>query len=148
MKIEIDKEDFVKLAVYASCADLPDEEREYEKTVSGILHSLDKDVAAEIAGEMLALKVKIELLNGANVEDGGDDETETSSKKHKVEKIMTDIVRKINTRLEQGETITEIVGAYYNYNNLVDLLCGIYDLTFEERQEVMKQWSFDVMFND
>ena len=148
MKIEIDKEDFVKLAVYASCADPPDEEREYEKTVSGILHSLDKDVAAEIAGEMLALKVKIELLNGANVEDGGDDEMETSSKKHKVEKIMTDIVRKINTRLEQGETITEIVGAYYNYNNLVDLLCGIYDLTFEERQEVMKQWSFDVMFND
>ena len=41
-----------------------------------------------------------------------------------------------------------IVGAYYNYNNLVDLLCGIYDLTFEERKEVMKQWSFDVMFND
>lgn len=52
---------------------------------------------------------------------------------------MTDIVRKINTRLERGETITEIVGAYYNYNNLVDLLCGIYDLTFEERKEVMKQ---------
>lgn len=69
MKIEIDKEDFVKLAVYASCADLPDEEREYEKTVSGILHSLDKDVAAEIAGEMLALKVKIELLNGTSAED-------------------------------------------------------------------------------
>lgn len=69
MKIEIGKKDFVTLAVLASCADLPDEEREYEKTVSGILHSLDKDVAAEIAGEMLALKVKIELLNGTSAED-------------------------------------------------------------------------------
>ncbi|WP_270624599.1 hypothetical protein [Ligilactobacillus ruminis] len=73
---------------------------------------------------------------------------ETSSKKHKVEKILTDIVHKINTRLEHGETITEIVGAYYYYNNLVYLLCGIYDLTFEERKEIMKRWSFDVMFND
>lgn len=92
-------------------------------------------------------RIKVQVTE-RKVEDGGDDEMETSSKKHKVEKIMTDIVRKINTRLERGETITEIVGAYYNYNNLVDLLCGIYDLTFEERKEVMKQWSFDVMFND
>ncbi len=73
---------------------------------------------------------------------------ETSSKKHKVEKILTDIVHKINTRLEHGETITEIVGVYYNYSNLVDRLCGIYDLTFEERKEVMKRWSFDAIFND
>nr|DAT63364.1 MAG TPA: hypothetical protein [Caudoviricetes sp.] len=72
----------------------------------------------------------------------------TSSKRHKVEKILTDIVRKINTRLEHGETITEIVGAYYNYNNLVDLLCGIYNLTFEETKEVMEQWSFDSQFGD
>ena len=35
----------------------------------------------------------------------------------KPKKILTDIVRKINTRLEYGETITEIVGAYYNYDN-------------------------------
>ena len=148
MKIEIEKEDFVRLAVYASCADLPKEENKYGMTLTKVMDSLDEDVAGEIASDVLALRARIEMLNGANVEDGGDDEMETSSKKHKVEKIMTDIVRKINTRLEQGETITEIVGAYYNYNNLVDLLCGIYDLTFEERQEVMKQWSFDVMFND
>lgn len=72
----------------------------------------------------------------------------TSSERYKVEEILTDIVRKINTRLEYGETITEIVGAYYNYDNFVDLLCGIYNLTFEERKEVMKQWSFDSIFND
>lgn len=72
---------------------------------------------------------------------------ETSRKRHKVEEILTDIVREINTRLEHGEIITEIVGVYYNYDSLVDLLCGICDLTFEERKEVMKQWSFDSMFN-
>ena len=148
MKIEIDKEDFVRLATHASCADPPEEEKKCGVTLGKVMDSLDKDIANDIASNMLALRARIEILNGANVEDGGDDEMETSSKKHKVEKIMTDIVRKINTRLEQGETITEIVGAYYNYNNLVYLLCRIYDLTFEERQEVMKQWSFDVMFND
>ena len=71
-----------------------------------------------------------------------------SRKGRKVEEILTDIVREINARLEHGEAITEIVGVYYNYDSLVDLLCGIYDLTFEERKEVMKQWSFDRMFND
>lgn len=73
---------------------------------------------------------------------------EALSKRHKVEKILTDIVREINTRLEHGEIITEIVGVYYNYDSLVDLLCGIYDLTFEERKEVTKRWSFDSVFND
>ena len=69
MKIEIEKEDFVRLAVYASCADLPDEENKCGATLSKIMDSLDENVAGEIAGDMLALRAKIELLNGANVED-------------------------------------------------------------------------------
>ena len=69
MKIEIDKEDFVRLAVYASCADLPEKENKYEMTLRKIMGRLDEDVAGEIAGDMLALRTRIEMLNGANVED-------------------------------------------------------------------------------
>ena len=69
MKIEIEKEDFVRLVVYASCADLPDEENKYGATLSKIMDSLDKDVANDVAGDMLGLRTRIEVLNGANVED-------------------------------------------------------------------------------
>ncbi|MDB7636326.1 hypothetical protein [Ligilactobacillus ruminis] len=69
MKIEIDKKDFVRLAVYASCADLPKEEDKCGATLSKIMDSLDKDVANDVAGDMLALRARIEVLNGANVED-------------------------------------------------------------------------------
>ena len=69
MKIEIDKEDFVRLAVYASCADLPEEENKYEMTLRKVMDSLDEDVAGEIAGDVLALRTRIEMLNGANVEE-------------------------------------------------------------------------------
>lgn len=69
MKIQIDKEDFVTLAVLASCADLPDEEEEYEKVVGGIVRGLDKDVAAEVAGDILVKAAKLELRHGASRED-------------------------------------------------------------------------------
>lgn len=92
MKIEIDKEDFVRLATYASCADLPEEEKKCGVTLGKVMDSLDKDIANDIASNMLALRARIEILNGANVEDGGDDEMETSSKKHKVEKIMSQVL--------------------------------------------------------
>jgi hypothetical protein len=69
MKIEIDKEDFVKLAVYASWADLPKEENKCGMTLRKVMDSLDKDVADDVAGDMLALRARIEMLNGANVED-------------------------------------------------------------------------------
>lgn len=85
MKIEIDKEDFVKLAVYASCADLPKEEDKCGMTLRRVMDSLDKDVANDVAGDMFALRARIEMLNGANVEDlvkaileamAGDDEND------------------------------------------------------------------------
>lgn len=85
MKIEIDKKDFVRLAVYASCADLPEKENKYKTTFTRIMDSLDKDVANDVASDMLALRTRIEVLNGANVEDlvkailaamMGDDENE------------------------------------------------------------------------
>lgn len=69
MKIEIDKEDFVALAVYASCAELPEKENRYEMILRRIMDSLDKDVANDVAGDMLALRAKIEMLNGASVEE-------------------------------------------------------------------------------
>lgn len=69
MKIEIDKEDFVTLAVYASCADLLGKENKYEMTLRRIMDSLDEEEAAEIAGDVIALRTRIEVLNGANVED-------------------------------------------------------------------------------
>ena len=69
MKIEIDKEDFVRLAVYASCADLPEEENKFEMTLRKVMDSLDEDTASEVSGDILALRTKIALLNGANVED-------------------------------------------------------------------------------
>ena len=69
MKIEIDKEDFVILAVYASCADLPKEENKFEMILRRIMDSLGKDIAAEIASNMLALRNRIEILNGASVEE-------------------------------------------------------------------------------
>lgn len=69
MKIEIEKEDFVRLAVYASCADLPKKEDKCGMTLRRVMDSLDKDVANDVAGDMLALRARIEMLNGANVED-------------------------------------------------------------------------------
>lgn len=69
MKIEIEKEDFVRLAVYASCAALPEEENKCGMTLRKVMDSLDKDVANDVAGDMLALRARIEMLNGANVED-------------------------------------------------------------------------------
>lgn len=86
MKIEIEKEDFVRLAVYASCADLPEEENKCGMTLRKVMDSLDKEDANAIAGDMLALRTRIEVLNlnGASVEElvkaalaammGGDDE--------------------------------------------------------------------------
>nr|DAT45980.1 MAG TPA: hypothetical protein [Caudoviricetes sp.] len=70
MKIEIEKEDFVRLAVYASCADLPKkEENKCGMTLRKVMDSLDKDVANDVAGDMLALRARIEVLNGASVEE-------------------------------------------------------------------------------
>nr|DAF29328.1 MAG TPA: hypothetical protein [Caudoviricetes sp.] len=69
MKIEIDKEDFVKLAVYASWAYLPDEEDKCEMTLEKIMDSLDKEDAAKITIDILALRTKIALLSGVNVEE-------------------------------------------------------------------------------
>lgn len=68
-RIEIAKEDFVALAVYASCAELPEKENRYEMILRRIMDSLDKDVANDVAGDMLALRAKIEMLNGASVEE-------------------------------------------------------------------------------
>lgn len=85
MKIEIDKKDFVRLAVYASCADLPEKENKYKTTFTRIMDSLDKDVANDVASDMLALRARIEVFNGASVEElvkaalaamMGDDENE------------------------------------------------------------------------
>lgn len=85
MKIEIDKKDFVRLAVYASCADLPEKENKYKTTFTRIMDSLDKDVANDVASDMFALRARIEVLNGASVEElvkaalaamMGDDENE------------------------------------------------------------------------
>lgn len=67
MKIEIEKEDFVRLAVYASCADLPKEENKCGMTLRKVMDSLDKDVANDVASDMLALRTRIEVLNGASV---------------------------------------------------------------------------------
>ena len=71
MKIEIEKEDFVRLAVYASCADLPEEENKCGMTLRKVMASLDKEDANAIAGDMLALRTRIEVLNlnGASVEE-------------------------------------------------------------------------------
>lgn len=71
MKIEIEKEDFVRLATYASCADLPEEENKCGMTITRIMDSLDKDVADDVASDMLALRARIEMLNlnGASVEE-------------------------------------------------------------------------------
>lgn len=69
MKIEIDKEDFVKLAVYASWAYLPAEEDKCEMTLRKIMDSLDKEDAAKITIDILALRTKIALLSGVNVEE-------------------------------------------------------------------------------
>lgn len=52
-----------------SCADLPKEENKCGMTLRKVMDSLDKDVANDVAGDMLALRARIEMLNGANVED-------------------------------------------------------------------------------
>lgn len=69
MKIEIGKEDFVALAVYASCAELPEKENKYEMIIRRIMDSLDKAVANDVAGDMLTLRARIEVLNGASAEE-------------------------------------------------------------------------------
>ena len=69
MKLEIEKEAFVRLPVSASCADLPKEENTGGMTLRKVMDRLDKDVANDVAGDMLALRARIEMLNGANVED-------------------------------------------------------------------------------
>lgn len=69
MKIEIDEKDFVKLAVYASCAALPKEENKCGMTLRKIMDSLDKEDAAKITIDILALRAKIALLSGVNVEE-------------------------------------------------------------------------------
>lgn len=69
MKIEIDEKDFVKLAVYASWAYLPDEEDKCEMILRKIMDSLDKEDAAKITIDILALRTKIALLSGVNVEE-------------------------------------------------------------------------------
>lgn len=69
MKIEIEKEDFVRLATYASCAVLPEKENKCGMTITRIMDSLDKDVANDVASDMLALRARIEVLNGASVEE-------------------------------------------------------------------------------
>lgn len=70
MKIEIDKNDFVKLAVYASCAYLPaEEENKCEMTLRKVMDSFDKEDANAITVDILALRTKIALLNGANAEE-------------------------------------------------------------------------------
>lgn len=38
-------------------------------TLRRVMDSLDKDVADDVASDMLALRARIEMLNGANVED-------------------------------------------------------------------------------
>lgn len=68
-RIEMAKEDFVALAVYASCAELPEKENKYEMILRRIMDSLDKAVANDVAGNMLALRARIEMLNGASVEE-------------------------------------------------------------------------------
>lgn len=68
-RIEIAKEDFVALAVYASCAELPEKENRYEMILRRIMDSLDKEDAVVITKDMLALKAKIEMLNGKSIED-------------------------------------------------------------------------------
>ena len=71
--------------MYASCADLPEKENKYKTTFTRIMDSLDKDVANDVASDMLALRARIEVLNGASVEElvkaalaamVGDDENE------------------------------------------------------------------------
>lgn len=48
----------------------------------------------------------------------------------------------------EGETFGEIAGAGYIYDNMINVLCGIYKLTFEETKEVMERWEFDSAFGD
>lgn len=65
-----------------------------------------------------------------------------------VEDILSIIVSKIFIRLMEGETFGEIAGAGYIYDNMINVLCGIYKLTFEETKEVMERWEFDSAFGD
>lgn len=69
MKIEIEKEDFVRLAVCALYADLPEEESKCEMTLGKVMDSLDEEDAAEIVRDMLALRARIKMINGTNVEE-------------------------------------------------------------------------------
>nr|DAQ80824.1 MAG TPA: hypothetical protein [Caudoviricetes sp.] len=71
-----------------------------------------------------------------------------AKKQQDVEDILSIIVSRIFIRLIEGETFGEIAGAGYIYDNMVNLLCGIYKLTFEETKEVMERWKFDSVFRD
>lgn len=44
-------------------------EDKYGMTLRRVMDSLDKDVANDVAGDMLALRTRIELLNGTSVEE-------------------------------------------------------------------------------
>lgn len=57
------------MATYASCAVLPEEENKCGMTITRIMDSLDKNVANDVASDMLALRARIEVLNGASVEE-------------------------------------------------------------------------------
>lgn len=65
MKIEIEKEDFVRLAAYALYADLSEKESKYEMTLKKIMDSLDEEDTTEIVKDI----VRIKMLNGTNVEE-------------------------------------------------------------------------------
>lgn len=110
MKIEIDKEDLVALAVYASCADLPEKENKYEMTIRRIMDSLDEEDAAEIAVDMLALRARIDVFDGASAKDVLKTVVETI-----VETIMEeegeeldldendgDVLKRLNLMMEEG----------------------------------------------
>lgn len=73
------------MAVCALYADLPEKESKYEMTLKKIMDSLDEEDATEIVRDMFALRVRIKMLNGTNVEEmvktmvekmAGDDEND------------------------------------------------------------------------
>lgn len=55
--------------VVAESAELPEKENRYEMILRRIMDSLDKEDAVVITKDMLALKAKIEMLNGKSIED-------------------------------------------------------------------------------
>lgn len=106
MKIEIDKEDLVALAVYASCADLPEKENKYEMTIRRIMDSLDEEDAAEIAVDMLALRARIDVFNGASAKDVLKTVVETIMEEEGEELDFDendgDVLKRLNLMMEEG----------------------------------------------